>query len=117
SPRLIITLTVLAPKLATARSILPSPSRSTPATAWGVAPVGTLGSPGRPTTPPHTGGTHVPPTQTSAPGHTTGFAPTQVPLWQVSVWVQALPSLQAVPFGMFPQMPSAARPVRAFVQA
>src|SRR2546427_12450108 len=28
---------------------------------------------------------------------TTGFAPVQVPAWQVSVWVQALPSLQAVP--------------------
>src|SRR2546425_1069206 len=27
----------------------------------------------------------------------TGFAPVQVPAWQVSVWVQALPSLQAVP--------------------
>src|SRR5437867_1031274 len=28
---------------------------------------------------------------------TTGFAPTQLPFWQVSVCVQALPSLQAVP--------------------
>src|SRR5207245_2531427 len=28
---------------------------------------------------------------------TTGFAPVQVPAWQVSVWVQALPSLQAAP--------------------
>src|SRR6266481_7487579 len=28
---------------------------------------------------------------------TTGFAPVQVPAWQVSVWVQALPSLQATP--------------------
>ena len=27
----------------------------------------------------------------------TGVAPTQVPAWQVSVWVQALPSLQPVP--------------------
>src|SRR5947199_10152356 len=30
---------------------------------------------------------------------TTGFEPVQVPLWQVSVCVQALPSLQAVPLG------------------
>src|SRR5258705_10217414 len=28
---------------------------------------------------------------------TTGLAPVQVPAWQVSSWVQALPSLQAVP--------------------
>ncbi len=28
----------------------------------------------------------------------TGLLPVQVPLWQVSVWVQALPSLQVVPF-------------------
>src|SRR5947208_2723922 len=32
---------------------------------------------------------------------TTGFEPVQVPLWQVSVWVQALPSLQAVPLLAF----------------
>ena len=30
--------------------------------------------------------------------HVTGLAPAQVPAWQVSVWVQALPSLHAVPF-------------------
>ena len=29
---------------------------------------------------------------------TTGFAPLQTPDWQVSVWVQALPSLHVVPF-------------------
>src|SRR2546422_759462 len=29
---------------------------------------------------------------------TTGLAPTQAPAWQVSVWVQASPSLQALPF-------------------
>ena len=29
---------------------------------------------------------------------TTGFAPVQAPAWQVSVWVQALPSLHVVPF-------------------
>jgi hypothetical protein len=28
----------------------------------------------------------------------TGFPPVQTPAWQVSVWVQALPSLQVVPF-------------------
>ena len=31
--------------------------------------------------------------------HSTGFAPVQVPDWQVSVCVHALPSLQDVPFG------------------
>ena len=30
--------------------------------------------------------------------HVTGFDPVQVPLWQESLWVQALPSLQVVPF-------------------
>jgi hypothetical protein len=30
---------------------------------------------------------------------TTGFAPVQVPAWQVSVCVQRLPSVQVVPFG------------------
>src|SRR5438477_7834902 len=29
-----------------------------------------------------------------------GFAPTQAPAWQVSVWVQASPSSQTVPFGL-----------------
>jgi len=39
--------------------------------------------------------------------HTIGFAPVQVPDWQVSVCVQALPSLQAVPsaFAGFEQTP------------
>jgi hypothetical protein len=32
---------------------------------------------------------------------TTGLAPVQVPLWQVSDWVQALPSVQAAPFALF----------------
>src|SRR5262245_62768499 len=32
-----------------------------------------------------------------AAGQTTGFAPTQVPAWQVSVWVQASASSQVVP--------------------
>src|SRR5438046_10712526 len=31
---------------------------------------------------------------------TIGLAPVQVPFWQVSVWVQASPSLQAAPDGM-----------------
>src|SRR5215813_9370574 len=37
----------------------------------------------------------------------TGFAPTQVPAWQESLWVQALPSLQLVPagFAVFEQVP------------
>jgi hypothetical protein len=30
----------------------------------------------------------------------TGFVPVQAPAWQVSVWVQALPSLQVVPSGL-----------------
>ena len=29
--------------------------------------------------------------------HTTGLPPVHAPVWQVSVWVQALPSLHAVP--------------------
>jgi len=37
----------------------------------------------------------------------TGFAPLHAPAWQVSVWVQASPSLHAVPFGLvgFEQTP------------
>jgi hypothetical protein len=31
--------------------------------------------------------------------HTTGFSPAQIPIWQVSVWVHKLPSLQDVPSG------------------
>ncbi len=34
----------------------------------------------------------------SAAAHVTGFVPVHVPLWQESVWVQAFPSLQVVPF-------------------
>ena len=33
--------------------------------------------------------------------HTTGFVPVQVPAWQLSVCVHALPSLHAVPFAAF----------------
>src|SRR5438309_31212 len=38
---------------------------------------------------------------------TTGFAPTQAPAWQVSVWVQAFESVQALPsdLGGFEQTP------------
>ena len=36
----------------------------------------------------------------SAAAHTTGWLPAHTPLSQVSVWVQALPSLQAVPSGL-----------------
>src|SRR2546430_17402499 len=32
---------------------------------------------------------------------TTGFAPMQLPAWQVSVWVQASPSAQALPSALF----------------
>jgi len=35
----------------------------------------------------------------SGAGHTTLFPPVQVPPWQVSVWVHAFPSSQALPFG------------------
>ena len=37
---------------------------------------------------------------------TTGFAPVQVPLWQVSDWVQALLSLHALPLVFGEQMPT-----------
>jgi hypothetical protein len=33
--------------------------------------------------------------------HTTGLPPVQTPAWHVSVWVQALPSPQLVPFVAF----------------
>lgn len=36
----------------------------------------------------------------SAAVQVTGFAPAQVPAWHESVWVQASPSLQAVPFAI-----------------
>jgi len=37
---------------------------------------------------------------------TTGLAPVQVPLWQVSDWVHRLPSLQAVPLVFGEQIPT-----------
>jgi hypothetical protein len=41
---------------------------------------------------------HVPATwHWSLAAHVTGFEPAQAPFWQVSVCVQALPSLHAVP--------------------
>src|SRR5712691_5581536 len=36
----------------------------------------------------------------SRAAQTTGFAPTQAPAWQVSVCVQAFPSVQVLPFGL-----------------
>src|SRR5436190_1273760 len=46
---------------------------------------------------------------------TTGFVPVQLPPWQVSAWVQASPSLQAVPSGLagFEQTPLAGSHVPA----
>src|SRR5262249_28124207 len=43
----------------------------------------------------------------SAPAQVTGFAATQAPAWQESLWVQAFPSLQLVPsaFAGFEQTP------------
>ena len=45
----------------------------------------------------------------------TGLLPVQTPLWQVSVWVHALPSLQALPlvFGGFEHVPVAGSQVPA----
>jgi hypothetical protein len=40
---------------------------------------------------------HTPTTQPVPPVQTTGSPPTQAPAWQVSVWVQASPSLHGVP--------------------
>ncbi len=37
----------------------------------------------------------------AAGGQVTGLLPVQVPLWQLSVCVHALPSLHVVPFGAF----------------
>ena len=51
----------------------------------------------------------------ASPCTTTGFAPVHAPAWQVSVCVQALPSLHVVPFGFagFEQMPGAGSQVPA----
>ena len=47
-------------------------------------------------------GSHVPTLwHWSRATHTTGLTSVQTPLWQVSVLVHALLSLQAVPFGLF----------------
>jgi hypothetical protein len=44
-------------------------------------------------------GSQVPATwHASDAAQATGFAPEHAPAWQLSVWVQALPSLQPVPF-------------------
>jgi len=53
-------------------------------------------------------GLHVPATLHAGAVQLTGFAPVQAPLWQVSVWVQALPSLQLVPFATARQVAVAA---------
>src|SRR5262249_38261528 len=46
-------------------------------------------------------GSQVPATwHWSSAVQTTGLVPTQVPAWQVSVWVQASPSLQAAPLAL-----------------
>lgn len=52
---------------------------------------------------------HTPVTVSQTPGtwhwsaamHVTGLPPVQVPAWQVSVCVQAFPSMHAVPFPLF----------------
>src|SRR2546422_6696567 len=51
--------------------------------------------------PPRAAGFPDPALCRSSAVQTTGFAPTQLPFWQASVCVQALPSLQAVPLGLF----------------
>jgi hypothetical protein len=51
---------------------------------------------------------HLPVAESQAPAlwhwsvavQTTGSTPLHTPPWQVSVWVHALPSLQAVPLGL-----------------
>src|SRR5439155_23529286 len=61
-------------------------------------------------------GSHVPATwHWSLAEHVTGLEPVHVPDSQVSVWVHALPSLQAVPFGAlgFEQVPVAGSHVPA----
>jgi hypothetical protein len=45
-------------------------------------------------------GLHVPAVwHASLAMHVTGLLPVQVPFWQESLWVHALPSLHVVPFG------------------
>jgi len=61
-------------------------------------------------------GSQVPATwHSSDAAQVTGFPPVQTPAWQASVWVQALPSLQAVPFAAagFEQEPLAGSQVPA----
>jgi hypothetical protein len=48
---------------------------------------------------------HVPATWHIPAVQTTGFAPTQVPFWQLSLWVQALLSEQVDPFEAWTQLP------------
>ena len=51
----------------------------------------------------------------SRAAQTTGLVPTQAPAWQVSDWVQASPSVQALPLGLvgFEQVPFAGSQVPA----
>src|SRR5262249_18631071 len=61
-------------------------------------------------------GSQVPATwHWSSAVQTTGLVPTQVPAWQVSVWLQALPSLQTAPLALagFEQVPLAGLQVPA----
>src|SRR5207247_10810056 len=61
-------------------------------------------------------GSHVPATwHWSKAVQTTGLDPTQLPFWQLSLCVQALPSLQLVPLAALglEQMPLAGLPVPA----
>src|SRR5437660_12094123 len=87
--------------MAVARSSFPSPSRSALTIALGGCSDGRRGGPGKP----------IPFVQTMG----TGCAPSQAPVRQVSVQVQALPSLQAVPSGLFglEQAPLAGSQARA----
>ena len=56
-------------------------------------------------------GLHVPASwHWSCAVHVTGLLPVHTPAWQLSVWVQALPSLHAVPLVFGEQMPT--RPAR-----
>jgi hypothetical protein len=51
-------------------------------------------------------GSHVPAVWHSSEAvHVTGFDPAHVPFWQLSAWMQAFPSLQAVPLGCEPVKP------------
>ena len=67
-----------------------------------VAPVSAVGAEQRPVE-----GLQVPAVMQTPPVQVLGFDPTQAPLWQVSVWVHMLPSLQTVPLAMGAHAPVA----------